>query len=167
VTGRTSAYYLAHVQGRHGSAFTTWEITIPAPVFQGSYGFNEWLFFGFSENRSLDGRVSYPDLLSLRGRPAIPVLLDGKFPWCSPRPTESPPPGPDGPFGPGFNSVCMNRHSGYVNGLFFDWSVRAVGLKELWTLKWSKEFDTNGRWTRAGGVKAEDWPKWMRGLKDY
>ena len=48
-----------------------------------------------------------------------------------------------------------------------DWSVRKVGVKELWTLKWDKDFDTAGPWTKAGGVKPEDWPQWMRRFKDY
>jgi hypothetical protein len=48
-----------------------------------------------------------------------------------------------------------------------DFSVRKVGLKELWTLKWNRTFDTAGRWTKAGGVRAEDWPEWMRGFRDY
>jgi prepilin-type N-terminal cleavage/methylation domain-containing protein/prepilin-type processing-associated H-X9-DG protein len=164
--GRTNSFTSAYVQGRHGSAFTAWEITTPTPPFQGSYGFNEWLFRRFSDSMLRDGRVN-PDVLSLRGRPDIPVLLDAKFPCCSPTANESPPWGPDSPFGVGFKSLCMNRHGGYVNGLFLDWSVRPVGLKELWTLKWYKEFNTAGRWTKAGGVKPEDWPKWMRGLKDY
>ena len=51
--------------------------------------------------------------------------------------------------------------------LFMDWSVRKVGLKELWTLKWNRNFDTAGPWTKAGGVKPEDWPEWMRRFKDY
>jgi hypothetical protein len=48
-----------------------------------------------------------------------------------------------------------------------DWSVRKVGLKELWTLKWYRQFDIANPWTRAGGVKPEDWPEWMRNFKDY
>jgi hypothetical protein len=48
-----------------------------------------------------------------------------------------------------------------------DWSVRKVGLKELWTLKWHRNFDTSGPWTKAGGVKPDDWPKWMRNFRDY
>ena len=63
--------------------------------------------------------------------------------------------------------VCMDRHDSGINSLFLDWSVRRVGLKELWTLKWSRDFDTAGSWTRAGGVKPEDWPAWMRRFKDY
>jgi hypothetical protein len=54
-----------------------------------------------------------------------------------------------------------------VNGLFLDWSVRRVGLKELWTLKWNQSFNTANRWTLAGGVKPEDWPEWMMSFKDY
>ena len=62
---------------------------------------------------------------------------------------------------------CIDRHNGGINAMFMDFSVRKVGLKELWTLKWHKQFDTAGQWTQAGGVLPEDWPKWMRGLKDY
>ena len=53
------------------------------------------------------------------------------------------------------------------SSLFLDWSVRRVGLKELWTLKWNRKFDTAGKWTQAGGVRPEDWPEWRRGFKDY
>jgi hypothetical protein len=51
--------------------------------------------------------------------------------------------------------------------VFLDGSVRKVGLKELWTLKWFPQYDTANRWTKAGGVRPEDWPQWMRGFKDY
>jgi prepilin-type processing-associated H-X9-DG protein len=63
--------------------------------------------------------------------------------------------------------VCINRHDGGTNFVFLDWSVRKVGLKELWTLKWDREHDTAGPWTKAGGVRPEDWPEWMRRFKDY
>jgi prepilin-type processing-associated H-X9-DG protein len=62
---------------------------------------------------------------------------------------------------------CINRHDGGVNCLFFDGSVRKVGLKELWTLKWHPNYDTAGPWTLAGGVLPSDWPEWMRKFKDY
>ena len=63
--------------------------------------------------------------------------------------------------------VCMNRHEGAINTVFLDGSVRKVGLKELWTLKWHRQYNTANRWTKARGVQAEDWPEWMRGFKDY
>jgi prepilin-type processing-associated H-X9-DG protein len=63
--------------------------------------------------------------------------------------------------------TCFNRHDGGLNYLFLDWSVRKVGLKELWTLKWHRQFNTCGPWTKAGGVTPEQWPAWMRKFKDY
>jgi hypothetical protein len=62
---------------------------------------------------------------------------------------------------------CIDRHNGANNHLFLDWTVRSVDLKELWTLKWHKQFDTRGPWTRGGGVQPADWPEWMRGFKEY
>jgi len=62
---------------------------------------------------------------------------------------------------------CINRHHEHINVLFMDWSVQKVGLKELWTLKWHREFNTAGPWTTAGGVQPSDWPEWMRNFRDY
>ena len=65
------------------------------------------------------------------------------------------------------NTTCMDRHDGGINMVFMDFSARKVGLKELWTLKWHKQFNTAGPWTKAGGVQPEAWPKWMQKYKDY
>ena len=62
---------------------------------------------------------------------------------------------------------CLNRHDGYINSAFLDFSVRKIGLKELWTFKWHRTFDTGGTWTRAGGVHPDEWPEWMRIFRDY
>jgi len=62
---------------------------------------------------------------------------------------------------------CIDRHNGSNNHLFLDWSVRKVGLKELWKLKWHRQFNTNGFWTKAGGAQPSDWPHWMRIFKEY
>lgn len=62
---------------------------------------------------------------------------------------------------------CLNRHEGAVNCLFVDGSVRKVGLKELWVLKWHRSFNTAGPWTKAGGVQPGDWPEWIRPFKEY
>jgi prepilin-type processing-associated H-X9-DG protein len=157
-------------KGTQGSAFSAWEITIPAPAFRGSYGFNQWLFKGF--HRAFfdvpvlrGGRLDL-DVLSLQGRTDIPVLLDAVMPWSDPIDMWPPPLRPESG-GVGIHNFCMNRHQEYVNGLFLDWSVREVGLKELWTLNWYTEFNRAGRWTKAGGVQPDQWPKWMRKLRDY
>jgi prepilin-type N-terminal cleavage/methylation domain-containing protein/prepilin-type processing-associated H-X9-DG protein len=156
---------LWRVRYSHGSTFEAWEIVSPLPRFRGSYGLNN--------SGSLDvytpstGRPRTVETYPVKGLANIPVILDSSEPSIEHFHTDSPPrPGtPSANRGP--RVFCINRHNGYVNGLFMDWSVRRIGLKELWTLKWHKDYDTAGPWTKAGGVLPEDWPAWMRGFKDY
>lgn len=109
-------------EGTWGSAFGAWEITTPAPAFQGSYGFNLWLFKGF--HRAFfdvpvlrGGRLDL-DVLSLRGRADIPVLLDAAMPFSDPLDMWPPPFDPEQVGGVGIQNFCLNRHHEYVNGLF-------------------------------------------------
>jgi len=100
----------------------------------------------------------------------IPLVFDCS--WLYARFVEdAPPPNEDADSGIRFfghsNPLCIDRHSGGINMVFFDFSVRKVGLKELWTLKWHGRYNTTGPWTRAGGVRPENWPKWLRNCKDY
>jgi len=152
------------IEGTSGSTFEAWEITSPLPPFRCSYGLNGLLFYRHFDT-SIPIRTSFRgaglDIFSLEGRAKIPTLLDAKGPWPHFRERTQPPKAESG------SNCCINRHNGYVNGLFLDWSVRKVGLKELWTLKWHMQFDTAGPWTKAGGVLPEDWPEWMRKFKDY
>jgi prepilin-type N-terminal cleavage/methylation domain-containing protein len=66
--------------------------------------------------------------------------------------------------------ACINRHKGFINSSFLDWSVRNVGIKELWTLKWHKTFNTANAWTIAGGATEAKWnaqSPWMARFKMY
>ena len=63
--------------------------------------------------------------------------------------------------------VCVNRHGGCINVLFMNSSVRKVGLKELWTLKWNQSYNVRGKYTKAGRSTSDTWPNWMRTFKDY
>ena len=150
--------------GRPGRQFHAWVIEEPKPEAIGSYGFNTWISDGFSRRTARNQPYPNPDILAMKGRARIPLLLDAWKPTIRLEERYPPPPTPD--LLP-LSSACINRHNGYVNGLFLDWSARKVGLKELWTLKWSKHFDTANPWTKAGGVQPEDWPEWMWGFKDY
>jgi hypothetical protein len=47
-----------------------------------------------------------------------------------------------------------------------DWSVQHVGLKGLWKMKWNRDYDESGPWTRAGGVTPDNWPEWMQYMPD-
>jgi prepilin-type N-terminal cleavage/methylation domain-containing protein/prepilin-type processing-associated H-X9-DG protein len=155
--------YHYRIEGTHGSTFRAWEITSPQPRFCGSYGFNAYLFGqDFDTLPSIRYHLPRPGqgIFTMRGKAKIPVLVDCTGPWEEFR-ARSAPPRTSG------SGSCINRHDGYINGLFLDWSVRKIGLKELWTLKWHPGFDTVNEWTKAGGVKPEDWPEWMRNFKDY
>ena len=140
----------------------------------GSYGLNNWVQ---DDNgcpyAAIDNAWFWKTTLA-KGGANVPVFLDGSCSAASPQAGDEPP-AEDGV--PNFSTdlsvgnhmslFCIDRHNGSINGLFMDWSVRKVGLKELWTLKWHRQFDTANEWTRAGGVQPEDWPQWMRKFKDY
>jgi prepilin-type N-terminal cleavage/methylation domain-containing protein/prepilin-type processing-associated H-X9-DG protein len=182
---RTRTYLdgLSH-PAAYGTTFTAWWTTAgDGKVLVGSYGING--------NVLMVGSTSSDDLIQTKGWPiwsdatkgtvraTVPVMLDSTSNWAwledDPPPDEDwyPTYRPRGPQGsplpytiPG-PRACINRHDGGLNALFLDWSVRKVGLKELWTLRWDPSFDTAGPWTKAGGVRPEDWPAWMRRFKDY
>jgi hypothetical protein len=158
-----------------GGAFLAWgwgESPYDSSPFQrGSYAVNGWV--------GPRGRGD-PELRKLAWSSAdipnaviVPVLLDSASPVTglhTPGSETLPPPECDAvptlPSSGYMTPCCINRHDAYINGLFLDWSVRKVGLKELWTLKWNKGYDTRGPWTKAGGVQPEDWPQWMRRFRD-
>ena len=140
---------------------------------RGSYAVNEWVYDSddTSGNRKLE---DYWRTTNHKGLNKAPVMADAAD-RCDgqPFPTDAPP-NYDGErrsgMGMGGDEMrvfCINRHDGAVNVLFMDWTARRVGLKELWTLKWHRNFDTAGPYTKAGLVQPNDWPEWMRGFKDY
>ena len=162
------------MNGWRGLTFEAWEITEPGRPFRSSYGLNGWLFCP-DFHASIPARTRWRDKMigvridTLRGKANIPVLLDSTYPYVHP--------GDGGRLHPpraggvrnvsGMGYFALNRHNEHTNGLFLDWSVRRIGIKELWTLKWHMQFDTANAWTRAGGALPEDWPEWMRSFKDY
>ena len=156
---------LWHMDGTGGSTFEAWKIDTPLPQFCCSYGFNFWLFNSQFDPFALRRDRRGLNIFSLSGRDRIPVFLDCSF--YDSRTSDHDRPPRTGGEGLGMSPFCMDRHNGNINGLLLDWSVRKVGLKELWVLKWRMQFDTANKWTRAGGVQPEDWPEWMRGFKDY
>jgi prepilin-type N-terminal cleavage/methylation domain-containing protein len=153
-----------------GNTFRAWEITGFGAPFRCSYGFNYHLFFPDAwipfRNFGNPKDMSFNTYM-VTGSAKIPAFLDATSYLGLPDNNSDPPyrEHDDRDFNMG--RFCINRHKGYINSVFLDWSVRKVGLKELWTLKWYPQFDTANKWTRAGGVQPEAWPKWMQGFKDY
>jgi type II secretory pathway pseudopilin PulG len=150
----------------------------PGPTWPGhggervpsSYGINPWVFDPQEETAltTFFWRTTYAAKTSA----AVPVLLDcypaGMTDAFAPLACEPPPLYERTLQGSGhMGAFCFPQHGPFVNGLFMDWSVRKVGLKQLWTLKWHRDYNAAGPWTKAGGLLPEDWPEWMRKFKEY
>jgi prepilin-type N-terminal cleavage/methylation domain-containing protein len=135
----------------------------------GSYGLNGWFV-----DRPLNWRADEPvhpwdwRTTLVKGTGSIPVYGDCIWAWSMPLAHDVPPLEDDQPGQLwSMSYFCIDRHDAHVNNLFLDWSVRKVGLKELWTLKWHRKYDLQGPWTRAGWIQTLKWPEWMRNFKDY
>jgi len=137
----------------------------------GSYGINGWVHNALDQGTytiPVENRLLFWRTMNAKGTYQIPLMggcmWDGTEPWE----TDSPPIANGLQFtGSNMSIFCLDRHNWGPNMLFMDTTVRKVGLKELWTLKWHQQFDTVGPWTQAGGVITEDWPPWMRSFTDY
>jgi prepilin-type N-terminal cleavage/methylation domain-containing protein len=140
----------------------------------GSYGINGWVLdvpatgAGLSEGRT---RVDHWRTPYVKQAGEIPLMTEALRFDVWPQPNQK-------PFASemtiwstdGSNHmarVCMNRHLGHVNVSMCDFSVRKVGVKELYKLKWHRSFNTSGPWTMAGGVADDQWPEWIRPFKDF
>jgi prepilin-type N-terminal cleavage/methylation domain-containing protein/prepilin-type processing-associated H-X9-DG protein len=137
-----------------------------------SYGFNAWVY----DPPQLDMYQDRPGgymwrTLDVKGANTIPVLTSCFHGGGCPHHTDMPPQYDGEPWAGGHNNemkrFALNRHDGFANTLFMDWSTARVGLKEFWTLKWHREYQVAGPWTRAGGVLPSDWPQWLQRFKDY
>jgi prepilin-type processing-associated H-X9-DG protein len=137
----------------------------------GSYGINGWV-----ENppRNKTEIYNQPATNCWRNTAVskagyIPLMMDALRFNLYPIETDSPPAEEDHAWEQENNMrrACLNRHDGYINMAFLDWSARKVGLKELWTLKWHRAYNTAGNYTSAGGMSSNQWPEWMSGFRDY
>jgi len=158
--------------------FAAWTRTTSLPnggsqEYVSSYGINSWTNH-MTRSRG-DRAVEYfwGTTQDVEGPDNVPVFGDATWHDAWPRQTDAPIMLPVDLGGGVMGTVgeihmfTIDRHSGGVDLLFMDFSARKVGLKELWTLRWHRQFDTAGSWTRAGGVSSANWPEWMRGFKDY
>jgi len=156
--------------------FAAWGPEWIAGDLSGSYGMNNWCTNPAPDVEFIHDREATKDnfrnAYNVEGASEIPLFLDCAFIEGKPYDFDTPP-AHEGDISQyqvsslQMKRFCMNRHDGFINGLFLDFSIRKVGLKELWTLKWHRSFRIDNEWTKAGGVKSEDWPEWMRGFKDY
>lgn len=61
--------------------------------------------------------------------------------------------------------ACIDRHNERINMAFCDFTTRKIGLKQLWELRWHRN------WYKGTGnvpdYNPPVWPDWMQHMKDY
>jgi prepilin-type N-terminal cleavage/methylation domain-containing protein len=126
----------------------------------GSYGSNGWV-----ETNTRQGEHKHWKTRDVQGAGYIPLFLGANRLDGWPEAWDEPP-SFDGEFNTGqgdnMRRFCMNRHEGFLNCLFLDFSVRKAGLKELWRLTWHREWSED---IAQRGMPV--WPDWMKHFKDY
>jgi prepilin-type N-terminal cleavage/methylation domain-containing protein len=154
--------------GVMGTTNSTWEWTYPSgEYFLGSYGINEFCFDPPDSIKIIWGHPAKLNWRHINYKNAgdIPMLVDCSWAGGAPNHSDEPPPIQGAVYEQMYTNnmkrFCLDRHDGHVNGAFMDFSARKIGLKELWKLKWHRQFDING-----GPIKTE-WPQWMKNFKDY
>ena len=136
--------------------------------YYGSYGINGWVCNPPSEvtiNSFGLPTANNWRKVDVSGARKIPLVLDSMWIDSYPDNTYIPPPFDSDFFGSGpmgsrqMRFFCINRHDEFINGVFLDASVRKIGLKELWKLKWHRNSDLN--------APTPEWPDWMKKFRDY
>ncbi|MFC1764313.1 type II secretion system protein [Planctomycetota bacterium] len=163
------------IPGTEWGTLYSWQYEGSLGTFIGSYSTNNWID-NMTQDRDATRRQEWfwRNTLNIKhNRNSIPIFGDSTWHDAWPQDSDTPAPTPDG-FGIGnqgttneMRHFAIDRHNGAINMVFMDWSVRPVGLKELWTLKWHRNFNTSNEYTLAGASRAIDWPSWMQRYTDY
>jgi len=112
----------------------------------GSYGINGWVYV--CSGSTLYGKPAefFWKTPNVKGGSNIPMFLDCWF-WCGWPDNTDTPPSFDGEKWSGdedsMQRFCIDRHQQAINGIFLDYSVSKIWLKQLWRLRWSKRFSIN------------------------
>jgi prepilin-type N-terminal cleavage/methylation domain-containing protein/prepilin-type processing-associated H-X9-DG protein len=144
------------------------DMTDEWPVI-GSYVINLWISESAGgaqfKTDSSGRRCSYWRTPYIRHASYAPIIVCAQWKDCEPYPVDEPPEHPFDWWEANANELkrpCLQRHGDFVNGLFMDWSVRRIGLKQLWELWWYREWGTH---LEEDGRPI--WPAWMAHMKDY
>ncbi len=129
--------------------------------YSGSYGMNGWV-------RNAEENVGWRPSSWYWKSDLVPAHIASKVPlfgdciWALGHPTETDEPRREQKsltWSNMMNRFLIPRHTGdSVNFVFLDGSVGKTKLKELWALKWYREFDTKNNKT----LDNYDWPEWLK-----
>lgn len=157
----------------HGGVFTGYKNINPVTNLEEicSYGMNCWTYSSTHWAMGGDAKEKIWGTLDAKGGNQIPLFMDSAFKGSFPEYNgydpmtmeafESPNNGFSRVMG-GIRQFALPRHGSGgtigVNVLFLDLTVRHVMVKEMWSLKWHRKFDTNQWKTERNRI----WPgTWM------
>jgi hypothetical protein len=129
--------------------------------------FNYYVKFSYSINlyTGNDGGEFWgtPDA---KGASYAPIMMDGQWKDSEVYDWDEPPPYEWSNWMPDNHEMrrfCVRRHGRYhVNGVFMDYSVKRYTIKELWMLKWHKNWPAGTDHLPPPG----GWPAWMADVPD-
>jgi prepilin-type N-terminal cleavage/methylation domain-containing protein/prepilin-type processing-associated H-X9-DG protein len=122
-----------------------------------SYGFNVWLYDcgQVKQNRAVS---DYWGSKNVNSPTEVPLMLDSMWRGGGPslyQANKHEPPAYNGEWessNQDMKHFAMKRHGKGINVNFYDGSTRSIPVKQLWTLKWHRTFNTG---------YAETFPGWM------
>ena len=120
-----------------GGTFYAWGQDSGDSFSGGSYGENGWATNPPDEYASAADKPLFWRTPHVSGANNIPLLADSMWLDGWSRDADGPPQFFDD-MTSSMTRHCINRHQGGTNAVFLDWSVRKIGCKELWTLKWHR-----------------------------
>jgi len=151
--------------------FAAWE----EGNYVGSYGINHWISKDESANTTdaFGGTLRWKSPI-VKGAAYAPMMVGCSLSGACVHHWDEPPQydGQAWASGEGndideMRRFCMNRHNGYVSGVFLDFHARKIGLKELWELHWSKHWYRRNDSDLTPDRNSPVWPDWMRNFRDY
>jgi len=137
----------------------------------GGYGLNGWVCDTPEDVPQTEGHSTANSwrTMDILGASKIPLMADAL--WYTGRPESHDLP-PEKRYNSRYNDwddisndpsnhmqrFSVNRHREKTNVLFMDGMIRSISPKELWRLKWHKNYDTS--------APLPQWPEWMKDFKD-
>ena len=148
-------------EGELNPARMSWSTTVDDKEYRNSYGINNWCYnlrTGVDTIWGLqDAKRRAWKRIDQKNSANVPMFLEcWRWGGGPTRRREPAPPDQKNRHNTGFGRYCLNRHAYTVNVCFLDGSVRRIKLKQLWDLKWHREYNLT--------EPLPTWPEWMESL---
>ncbi|MHC4060937.1 MAG: type II secretion system protein [Planctomycetota bacterium] len=130
---------------------------------EGSYGINNWVSNEEGDGSLGSGGTYYWRTPYVKGAAQAPMLIDAQTGNMEPYSFDEPSEFENDKWTRGpqheMRRACIKRHPPYhVDALFLDWSVQRLTIKQLWRIRWHRQWDMN--------APLPVWPEWMANIPE-